>query len=125
MNRGAGLRLNVLEAEGGERGLGTWVPALREGEGQAKPLVRSPTCVTPTRSGPTGRMLTQGFAQSNRKESYGSLASSEAFRVTELSLRTSRERCQSAQPGDFKRTVCVPASNLRVACALPTNLSST
>jgi hypothetical protein len=92
MNRGAGLRLSVLEAEGGERGLG-----------QAKPLVRSPTCVTPTHSGPTGRMLTQGFAQSNRKERYWSLASSEAFRVTLLSLRTSRERCQSAQPGDFKR----------------------
>jgi hypothetical protein len=103
MNRGAGLRLSVLEAEGGERGLGAWVPALREGEGQAKPLVRSPTCVTPTHSGPTGRMLTHAFAQGNRKERYWSLASSEAFRVTLLSFRTSRERCQSVQPGDFKR----------------------
>jgi hypothetical protein len=66
MNRGAGLRLSVLEAEGGERGLGTWVPALREGEGQAKPLVRSPTCVTPTQSGPTGRMLTHAREPSKR-----------------------------------------------------------
>jgi hypothetical protein len=103
VNRGAGLRLSVCQAEGGERGLGTWVPALREGEGQAKALVHSPTCVTPTQSGPTGRMLTQRFARGNRKEGYWSLASSVAFSVTLLSLRTSRERCQSAQPEDFKR----------------------
>src|SRR5713226_1244428 len=48
-----------------------------------------------------------------------------ALRELLLDLRTSRVRCQSAWPGNFRRILCGPAGSFSVAGALPRNLSST